>query len=328
MKKLAVILLALAVIIGYKYLYPIFHSRDFVTSPQPSPHEEREETPKVFAGIVIDNAPEARPQYGLSQASVVFETVAEGGITRVLAFYKRDDAATRIGPVRSARPYFVDWVYGIGAALAHSGGSKEGLAKITSLGSAFRDINEFSAEHYFWRDRAKPSPHNLFTSIELLKKYFDAKKWDTDGGQFGWNVNAVKDLSTTATSTSIFVDFSYPQFAAKYEYDTSQDIYLRSLGGKPALDALDKSQIKANNVVVLYTTSTIIDKNLLTIDLATSGFGRAVIFRSGKTFQARWRKTAASAPLELLDADGTRITLLPGQTWFEVIDQHGTALWE
>ena len=328
-KYITGLIIIAAAVTGYVISYPVFKQ-----NRQPATHNaagnvggEVTQSPKAFTAVVFDNHPDARPQFGLSTASIVFETFAEGGSTRILGLFDDRADAAKIGPVRSARPYFVDWAYGAGIALAHSGGSIEGLNKIASLGSAFHDINEFFAEHYFWRDRARRAPHNLFTSTALLKNYFGSKNWELASGQFGWSIDPEPASGLPATN-EILVDFSYPQFAARFVYDPGQNNYLRYLGGKADKDGANGAQIRAGSVVVLYTTSTVIDKNLLTVDVVTSGTGRAVVFTGGKVLQARWQKASDGSPLKLLDADNSVIKLNPGQTWIEVLDQTGTAVWK
>ncbi|PJC39496.1 MAG: hypothetical protein CO043_03540 [Parcubacteria group bacterium CG_4_9_14_0_2_um_filter_48_40] len=125
-----------------------------------------------LAAISIDNFSPTRPQWGLAGSLFVIEAPAEGGVTRFLAFYALDDAIStvdRIGPVRSARPYFVDWAQGYGALLAHVGGSPEALTQITKDGIA--SINEFYQGGYFWHDTRIPRPHNTFTDIPSLSDY-------------------------------------------------------------------------------------------------------------------------------------------------------------
>lgn len=334
MKKLfLLILLALIVVVGYKYLYPVF-SLENRQSGQLSFERETEAQNFPPAGplmaVSLDNHPDARPQFGLSLADMVFETVTEGGTTRMLALFRSRDAL-KIGPVRSARPYFIDWALGAGAVFAHSGGSREALEKLKILGGALKDVNEFYNEKYFWRDKTRTAPHNLFTSTALLAQLAEKKGWGLDEGKV--DLSAAVRLERTkaegsATTTEILVDFSYPLFAAAYDYDPQRSVYKRSLGGSPDVDALNDEQITAANVVVLYTTSSVIDEKLLTVDLETLGSGRAVVFTGGGVRQARWQKADVDSPLSLIDADGSAVSLSPGATWIEVIDQTGTVVWK
>lgn len=329
---IAMVLTGGAVVLGYLLWYPDFFAR-LLPIPEAKSLTREEDLPPVrpLVGVMVENAPEARPQYGLSLADMIFETVTEGGITRMLAFFQ-SQTASRIGPVRSARPYFVDWAEGMKAAFAHSGGSAEALEQI-SVSTDLKDINEFYHEQYFWRDHSREVPHNLYTSTALLQEYALKKNWEIVPASIGWEIlkaGESRNLSANASSTAsqIEVDFSFDIFGVVYKYDATTKNYLRFLGGREHNDALTGQQIAVKNVVIMYTMSTIINQELLTIDLETLGTGRAVIFSGGQYISARWRKTSASAPLELIDADGSRIALAPGPTWFEVLDQHGGANWK
>ncbi|HSD12679.1 MAG TPA: DUF3048 domain-containing protein, partial [Patescibacteria group bacterium] len=127
-----------------------------------------EDAPDVtgYFAATIDNLSVARPQAGLTKASLVFEAPVEGGITRFLAVFPDDVTADRIGPVRSARPYFLDWASEFDAVYAHVGGSPEALEKIVAYD--MRDLNEFFAGKYFWRDENRDAPHNAYTSTVRL----------------------------------------------------------------------------------------------------------------------------------------------------------------
>lgn len=325
------LIIIVAAVTGYVLSYPVFDSAESERSREDVSGETHETNPvsAPLVAVSFDNDPMARPAYGLSAADIVFETVIEGGVTRILGVFSVDggQGISKIGPVRSARPYFVDWARGWGAAFAHSGGSREALAQIEELGSAFSDINEFSAEHYFWRDSRKPAPHNLFTSSKLLNDYFEKKGWDSTSSPNIFPERSASEVEGVPVS-EILVNFSYPQFAAKFAYDETTKSYWRFLGGKADKDAGNGEQIKAKNVVVLYTTSSVIDEQLLTINLITSGSGKALIFRDGQMLAARWKKGGSADALKLLDADNSIIKLNPGPTWIEVIDQHGRASWK
>ncbi|OGE76205.1 MAG: hypothetical protein A3C85_02200 [Candidatus Doudnabacteria bacterium RIFCSPHIGHO2_02_FULL_48_21] len=330
-KAITAIVIIAAAVTGYVISYPVFNNGEKLGGgKQIAGEQDPKQTQNgPFVAVIYDNDPNARPQFGLSEASIVFETVAEGGITRMLAFFDKHQKITKIGPVRSARPYFVDWARGFGSALAHSGGSREALAQISSLGNAFHDINEFFNEHTFRRDTRRTAPHNLFTSSDLLQSFASGKAWPLEMQISPWAVSdekAGENVQTTATS--IRVDFSYPQFVASYQYDVTNKNYIRSLGGRPDKDAINGQQITAKNVVILYTTSSVIDPKLLTVDLITSGSGRAMVFTNGKVMQARWQKSGSAGELKIVDADGSSVVIGHGPTWIEVIDQNAAASWK
>ncbi|MDP3741259.1 MAG: DUF3048 domain-containing protein [bacterium] len=328
MKIRIVIGILVAIIVafaGYK-LYPFFAAPEEEEQGENIPIE-RENGKKLRFAVVVENYfPDARPQSGLSQADFVFETLAESGITRFLAFYSDTDVA-KIGPVRSARPYFVDWVLGQTSVFAYSGTSIQAAAKISALGSNFKGLDEYFNEQFFWRDGTRKAPHNLYTSTDLLRSAVEVKSWQEDGKDLGW-VDGPTLHRATSTVEQIEIDFSFPAYFVTYKYDSENNSYHRFIGSKPDIDANTNTQIAPKNIVVLFTTSSVIDQKLLTINLQILGSGKAMIFRSGGVTSARWKKDSADAPLRLLEADDSLIELNHGQTWFAIIDQNGNLAWE
>lgn len=328
---IAFLIVAISFLIGYAYRGPIFGfifpPKQDLASSDNNRQNSREQNPN-FIAVSIENSPEVRPQAGLSLADLVIETVTEGGITRLLAFYQSREARM-IGPVRSARPYFLDWAAGFNAPFVHSGGSKEALEKIKNGETSFKNIDEFFNEKYFWRDPAKKAPHNLFTSTALLRELVTKKGWSKVATPPGWGFKSDEPAnSQTSRIREIAIDFSFDPFAVIYRYDEATNSYQRFLGGKLHVDALNDEQIMVKNVIILYTRSSLIDENLLTIDLDILGSGRAVVFRDGGILRTRWRKDTAEAPLKLIDADGSLAELNQGLTWIAVIDQNGSASWK
>lgn len=117
-------------------------------------------TKQAVTGIMIENSPDARPQSGIKQAGIVYEAVAEGGITRFLALYQEAKPGL-IGPVRSVRMYYVDWVAPYNASVAHIGGSAAALAEVRN--GSYRDIDQFFNAPYYWRATDRYAPHNVYT---------------------------------------------------------------------------------------------------------------------------------------------------------------------
>ena len=118
--------------------------------------------------IVVENLESVRPQSGLSTANVVYETLAEGGITRFMAVYANDETTDPIGPIRSARHYFVDWAEEYGGLFAHIGGSPQALG-ILGTTDYMTDLNQFGFSEYYYRDNNLFAPHNLFSSSDLME---------------------------------------------------------------------------------------------------------------------------------------------------------------
>lgn len=321
MKKFSIGLLILlaGIAAGYAAVrgYPFF---DHTPVTETLPHDIQSGAGLLYA-VVVDNDPGARPQAGLERADLVIETLAEGGVTRFLAFFQSNEAE-KIGPVRSARPYFVKWALGEGAVLAHSGGSKEALEEIDSA-SNFQDANEFYNEKTFWRDKSLPAPRNLFTSTKLLAGLAERKNWQNSSQLPLWNrggaTPSLLQREGGGEFSTVSVNFSYAPYAVSFTYDNAAKTYARKQTGSP--------QVSVSSLLVLHTQSTVIDEKLLTLDLQTVGSGRAEVFREGKVLQARWRKDSPQDPLQILDADGTSVSLGKGLLWIAVLDQQGTASW-
>ena len=143
-----------------------------------SPYTGEEVTKKVFNNIavlaIIENSLDARPQSGLNSADIVYETMAEGGIPRFIALFQKENA-NKIGPIRSARSYFLDISKEYNLPFAHCGGSEEALLKIN--GEKLMSMNEMTNSSTYWRDSIRKAPHNLYTSSTKLRELIKIKKF-------------------------------------------------------------------------------------------------------------------------------------------------------
>ncbi|MFZ1249054.1 MAG: DUF3048 domain-containing protein [Candidatus Saccharimonadales bacterium] len=292
---------------------------------------------RPVTGVMIENSQDARPQSGLDQAGVVFEAIAEGGITRFLALYQ-DTQPDYLGPVRSARPYYVQWCMGFDCALAHAGGSPEALSNIRAWGT--KDLDQFSNSGPYQRISSRYAPHNLYSSIAKLNeleasKGFGAanftgftRKTDTPYQAPAAPQATAKPTKTpakpqdTRTPASVIdVAISSGAFNSHLEYDTKSNSYLRSQAGAPhmVVDAAGaQKQLNPKNVVAL-----VMEYGLEADDshsrYTVTGTGQAFIFLDGTVTTATWSKAETNAPLQLLDAAGKPIPLNAGQTWFTAV---------
>ena len=164
-------------------------------------------TKQAVTGIMIENSPDARPQSGLKQAGIVYEAIAEGGITRFLALYQ--EAKPRlIGPVRSVRMYYVDWVAPYNASVAHIGGSAAALAEVRN--GNYRDIDQFFNAGSYWRASDRYAPHNVYTSFEKLDALNSAKGYN-ESSFTAWPRQNGK-ASSAPDATSVAINFSSALF--------------------------------------------------------------------------------------------------------------------
>lgn len=305
-------------------------------------------------GVMIENHEEARPQSGLSSADVVYEAVAEGGITRFLAvFYCQDPG--QLGPVRSARTYFIDFLseYGNYPLYAHVGGANapgpaDALSQLSQYGwTGYNDLNQFSIGFpVFWRDyerlgRTVATEHTMYSTGTKLWDYAkdkrdltnvdkDGEEWNTDFESYSFKDDA--SASDRGKSQSVHAEFwdSMPNYFVDWIYDPTGNIYKRnngSKGGKPHLDKNAGNQLTAKNVVVLFMRESNANdgyENNAHLLYRTKGTGKASIFIDGKEIKGTWRKKDRTAHIELVDSKGSEIKLNRGNIWFEILPDDST----
>lgn len=273
------------------------------------PLEQAESFP---VAVMIDNDPAARPQVALAQADLVYEVPVEGGMTRYLAIYSADLEIEKVGPIRSARSYFVTLAEELKAALLHVGGSPESLKMIKR--ASLYDLNEFYNEKYFWRDSSgeRYAPHHIFSSSENWQRYLDnrgLKERQVEAWLF-------KEASPSLEASSdINVRFS-ANFQALWRYDSENNEYRRFFNGKEARD--ENEQIKAKNIIIQKVESEVID-GLGRLDINLYGSGEAVVCLDGACQLARWQKKGAARTRYYYE-NGEEIKLNPGIIWIEVAD--------
>ncbi|MDB5164001.1 MAG: hypothetical protein JWS12_619 [Candidatus Saccharibacteria bacterium] len=265
-------------------------------------------------GFMIENSPDARPQSGLTQAEVVYEAVAEGGITRFLALFQVNEPSY-IGPVRSARPYYLDFLLPYDAALAHAGGSPDALAAIKTLG--VKDLDQFANSDSYQRVSNRYAPHNLYTGMNKIDALL-AKKGYTSSTFTGF---ARKGEAASATPNAKSIDFNISSFLYNphWDYDAPTNTYKRGEGGKPHIDEKSGAQI-APKVVVAVVMNKGLAADHLHSTYATTGNGQIFVFQDGMVTAGTWSKAGSKNPFVFGDAAGKPLALNPGQTWVSIVD--------
>jgi hypothetical protein len=334
------LLLATALVVGvilYKSPQPIITKKATVSkSPLASPAPvfyspltgekvpDQASTQQAVTGIMLENSPDARPQSGLQPAGVVFEAVAEGGITRFLALYQQSKPQL-IGPVRSVRLYYVDWLAPFQASVAHIGGSKFALAEVRN--GNYRDIDQFFNSATYWRATDRYAPHNVYTSFQRIDA-LNAKKGYSTSVFTGWPRTDGKPAKTP-NATQMDVTISGPLYNSHYQYDAATNNYVRSEGGAPHLDR-EAGAIKPSVVIVMDVKMTLIFEDGYREQITTTGSGRARIFQNGTVTEATWTKSDRGSQISFTDASGKPIPLNRGQTWITAVpaNQNGKVTWK
>lgn len=269
----------------------------------------KEQSELPVTGVMIENSPDARPQAGLNKAGVVFEAIAEGGITRFLALFQ-EEQPDYVGPVRSVRPYYVDWLQGFDAAIAHAGGSGEALNKIKAEG--VKDLDQFAHGGSFKRVSNRYAPHNLYTNMADLTNLQRSKGWNTS--TFTGFPRKPEQASSAPTARGVNIRISGALYDVRYDYDAASNSYKRVLAGKPHTDERSKEQISPKVVVALVSSYGIHADRIHSV-YQTIGSGQAYIFQDGVVSDVIWEKTSPKAQITFKDSTGKPIPINAGQTW-------------
>jgi len=276
--------------------------------------EKTKERP--YYAVMIDNLALARPQHGLSSASVVYEAPVESGITRFMAVFPASLALEKIGPVRSARPYFIDFAAEYDAIYAHVGGSPQALERLKGTYEVF-DLNQFWNGGVFWRSRDREAPHNVYTSSEDLDAFAVSKGYESrelDPWLFKDDMN---EDERPYFGGDLSVDAKYKEYVADWSYDTKTNDYARRQGSGDHVDALSDDQIRAKNVLVQFTDIEVID-GVGRRKVRTSGEGEAIIALDGQVYNGTWSK-GSSGRTRFYDKNGDEILLNRGTTWVTIV---------
>lgn len=279
-------------------------------------------TKRAVTAVMIENSPDARPQSGLAEADVVFEAVAEGGITRFIALYQ-PSRPSLIGPVRSLRAYYAEWASSFNPGVAHVGGSGDALAMVRS-GDYGVDLDQFFNAGAYWRARDRAAPHNMYTSSENLDELNNAKGHKTSEFTFAPRIN--EKAVETPTASHIAIDVSTGIFSVSYDYNSETNSYHRKQGGAPHTDR-EKGQISPKVVIALKTNISMASDRLH-MNIATSGTGQAYVFQNGIVVEGTWSKDSHKERLIIKDSEGKEIKLVRGQTWITTVGNDRNVSWQ
>jgi Protein of unknown function (DUF3048) N-terminal domain/Protein of unknown function (DUF3048) C-terminal domain len=273
--------------------------------------------------VMIDDLRPARPQSGLSQADVVWQAPAEGGIPRYMAIFQTE-LPKAIGPVRSSRYYYTTWAAEWRALYAHAGGSPQALDVLRRKGSGqyVYNADEFRwGTRYFHRIRTRLAPHNLYTEGSSLRKLaarLGAK--DKDYAPV-WTFAPDAPLSLRPQGGTIQV--KYLANTITYRYDRESNTYRRSVTGETReKDAGNGQLIAPKNVIVMRMAFGPLNDGHASkhrLEAKVIGSGKAWIATNGQTIVGTWKKTSVTGPTRFFDKNGKPVTLTIGQTFIQVM---------
>ena len=277
--------------------------------------------------VVINNERQALPQSGLMQADIIYEVLAEGSITRIVAIYQDFDAEM-IGPVRSTRSYFTYFALDHGAVMAHHGGSVTGYNAIRNRGIPAVDGMRFDGT-VFWRDPERRASrgleHSSYTSAQRLLDIADDLNFDMEARENLGLFNFFEELTAPAPRNlahTVNIPF-HSNKVTVFEYNPETNLYYKFISGGPHMDAAVDEQIAVANVLVQITAISVID-NEGRRAVTMTGNGRGYLATHGTFSSVTWARESASAPTRWYDEDGEPLTVNRGITWISVISGQPT----
>lgn len=278
-----------------------------------------EENPRV-ACVMVENSADAWPLSGIEDAFFVIEAPVEGSIPRFMACYEEGAEVEKIGPVRSARPYYVSWASGLSALYAHVGGSPEALATLASS-SYVTDLNEFWNGASFWRDSVRYAPHNAYTSTALLWAAADRLALK-DAQTPGWTYSDATYTQGKQPCNDVVVYWaSASVYSFTWSCNEETGTYTR-FQGNGTMNTSQKTY-NASNVIIMESNITSVDE----VDrrhIVTEGTGNAKLCTQGHCTDGVWYKEGVDKPLQFFTSyPDEPFVFTPGKTWVEVVDDLG-----
>jgi hypothetical protein len=267
--------------------------------------------------VMIDNEYNARPQSGLLEAEIVYEIPVEGNITRYMAIYHHNHT-DKIGPVRSARPYFIDKALEFNAVYVHCGGSPQALKDLVTL--KVNTLNDLKGSPCFWRSKDRKMPHNLYTSTKLMREVMEKNKFNnkTAPEYFKFNEEFLEpDGKKTGSIT-----FNYSKnYIVGYEYSEKDKLYYRTINGTRLKDKESGKDIATTNIIVEKTTAKVLD-DVGRLEVNDIGKGRGYYLSGGKLIEIEWSKSSRSAKTAYKDLKGNEVLMNKGVTWIQVVPDY------
>lgn len=266
--------------------------------------------------VSIDNVGDAVPQSWLSKADMVYEFPVEGQQTRLQAIYY-SRFPEDFGPIRSARPYFIDLAREYKAVFLAHGWSED--AKNYLFRGNVPYINGMNSELKFYRSSKKTAPHNSYLSWKEVKSKIDKEGW-WDQKQEIEPFRFLNDNEAVQGEYAAKVLFKYSSSKCEFTYDREKNNYVRTINGGKYIDLETGESIETTNILVQKVRSSVLDsKGRLKIDLCAGG--EAVLFTNGKVVKGSWERSNLDSRTIFKDSEGNEFKLGVGTTWVEVADQ-------
>lgn len=289
-----------------------------IPSPLSGLYKEEAKVNRRPVAVMFDNHPNARWQSGLSQAEVIYEFLVEAPYTRYMGIFLINDPIS-LGPIRSARPYFVTTLLEYDPLYVRVGGSVQAKKDILDLQIA--DIDALSSSNkVFWREKnlGKKAPHNTYTSMEAIRETQKEKNYREKAKFEGFKFHE-EDMDLYGDRAEEIIINYFTNNQTKYIYDPAEKVYRRFKDGKKHIDEYDNTDIVAKNIIIQEVPTRLIDsEGRLSMDLIGEGEGKYIT--NGKAIDINWVKKSKHSKTRFYDENGIEIVLNPGITWIQVVN--------
>jgi hypothetical protein len=321
---LILLIIAAALLLGMKYLQ---NENVFINvfNGDVEESQEEEKTPKMFSGtdraiaVMIDNHKSAMPQANLSKADLVYEIIVEYGETRLMAIYKSQNL-DKIGPIRSARHYFIDYALENDAIYVHYGASpqaKEAIKKYSV--SDINGINE--SETLFWRVSDKSAPHNAVTNTANILQIAQREEYRTTSSKKSVLNYVVDEVELTDGQEAVNITIPYSEYnTVKYEYDSTTKTYIRYSRGVKQVDWDTEETVTTKNIIIAKVENSALNdgsnKDRQTIE--NIGTLDGYYITNGKAIPIKCEKKSHTEQTVYKDLNGNEINVNDGNTFIQM----------
>ncbi len=274
--------------------------------------------------IMINNIHEALPQSGVEEADIIYEAEVEGGITRLLALFQDVKDIKKIGSIRSARHYYIDFANENEAIYVHYGQSTYAQDRINRDGlTTIHGLSGYEGS-VFYRSSDRKAPHNVYTTGDMLAKGLEitglSRKYSKDYKSRFKFYKKDTDLKKGEDAETVKIPFdSNP----KFKYNTEDGLYYRSQYGEKHIDRETDHQLAFKNIIVQYVSQTALG-NKGHQELGIYGSGKGFYITNGKAIEITWERDGASDVTKYYNSKGKQIHMNQGKTFIEIVSDRKT----
>lgn len=278
--------------------------------------------------VMVNNHVQARPQSSLNSADIVYEALVESGITRYMAIFWSQGPA-KVGPIRSARQYYLEWLSPYDAVYIHDGCAASEDPRINACGNIYlyniKDLSTIGS--WRWNDGVRYAPHNEYNSVLSAWENAEDRGWDGFPSNFeSWKFKNDKAIDERGNGYQYDIVFhnrltNSGNYNVKWEYDSSTNSYNRRVGGRVDIDQETNTQVNFKVVIIqeTYVSASYDEYGRIITD--TIGEGDAIILMDGEKIDGRWKKVNRTDRTTFYDSAGNELELNRGRIWISILSK-------